>query len=369
METRPLTCIINSFVDFNWLASLIQRAHTDQGWEVEVWFLAEDMRKPAVKRDFAEQLETMQSFLFMQGVPRRVFTNFKACAALFRSRRGVIASTTPTFFAILEREGKQKGQQWIGFSFFGEDNEVAVLTEKTFTGSRADLLTVPPAKAALPLPYYDVFNPAIYPLLSNFRLPDFRREYRDVVTIPYITDAKATWFQESEHYVRQRMSRERLFIFKYRKKDQALAERMKHYQAVFAQYPNVLFFDSPFFDLTAELMRVSTRVFFTRKLSQFIKECFFSHARVEVLHMDEKSTFYERMIGLPAYDTIFDDWAADKESARAWHLYTSPHQAAEVLRTISKLPPPALATRVHTRLSHVLPWTLHQKLLKTQYDH
>ena len=110
---------------------------------------------------------------------------------------------------------------------------------------------------------------------------------------------------------------------------------MKIHQNKFKHYKNVLFFDSPFFDLTVELMRVSTKIYFTRKLSQFVKECFFSDAKVEVMHRDEKITFFSFS---PAYNTIYDEFLSDKLKAREKHIYKSENNSLELLNIISNLP-------------------------------
>ena len=117
-------------------------------------------------------------------------------------------------------------------------------TEKYFVGSPADAYGLPRSKVELSLPYRDVFNPEIYRELSDFKLPNYS-EYNEVITIPYVTEAKDSLFEESKDYVMKNMDNNRLFVFKYRKKSGWLDEKKNFYQEFFKDNHSVLFFDSP----------------------------------------------------------------------------------------------------------------------------
>jgi hypothetical protein len=328
--------ILNTFVDCNWLAPLIAQAR-QRGREATVLIVQQDWQKPTIKLDFAAATEELLAFPFLRDVQTKIFLSPADFKPYFRNLTGIIAGTSPTLLALLRTAGKPAGQRWIGFSFFGEDDEVSLVCDRYYVGSAADQWGLPPEKAGLAFPYWDVFNPALYPHLSNYRLDHDVAGYREIITIPYITDAQETWFKESYEYVRRELSPERLFIFKYRKKSKVLEDKLKYYRQLFKNSANVIFYDRPYFDLTAELMRVSTKIVFTRKLTQFIKECFFTAASIEVLHPEESINFYGPRIGLASYDTIFDEMAADKPAARRRHIYQSANNSEEVLGDIDRL--------------------------------
>jgi hypothetical protein len=354
--------IINTFLDVNWLAPLIFEMKKSQV-DFQVWIVGQDLRKPDDKLSFSEAVQKVLEFPFMRGVNVRVFKGPKDFGVHFKKYQGVVMSVSTTFLSILLRWKKPKGQRWVGFSFFGEADFTALLSAKYFVGSEADAAGLPADVAELPLPYYDVFNREIAPGLSDYSLEPVVRGYEEVIVIPYITDSLDTWFMDSYEYVKREMRSDRLFIFKYRKKNEWLKRQMEKYREIYKKYPNVVLLDRPYFDLTSELMKYATKVVFTRKMTQFIKECFFSRAQLEVLERDEKISFYKKAIGISAYDMIFDDYLENKEKARKRHIHDLPNSSCEALDIIGKLGNPGKRESKAEAVLRKMPWSLAQRHL------
>ena len=330
---KKIYLILNTFVDFNWLAPFILKCKKNDAVDLQILFIKRDLQKPDIKCDFNNYVDKMLTYPFLQDTDCLVFKDRNIFWKYFKNLKGIVFSSSPTLLALLRWKGRPWSQRWVAFSYFGEKNDVVVAADKIFVGSIADAYNLPEAKVELPLPYYDLFNYSTFKKLSNFRLKDYS-DYKEIITIPYITESKKIWFDESCDYVLNNMADNKLFIFKYRLKDIGLKKKMDHYQNVFKNHKNVLFFDSPFFDLTVELMRISTKIFFTRKLTQFIKECFFSKAEIEVLHKNETIKFFHFM---PQYNTIYDEFLEDRDKAKQFHIYDSSDNSGETLDIILNL--------------------------------
>lgn len=268
--------IINSIVDFNFQYNLF-RVIAKKNEDFEIIIVLNNLRKEQKLPIPDIFLNKIKYKINQIGVDKNriiIFYSNKDFIKYFLKLKGSIISLTPTLKQILLKTQKPIFQRWFAISYFNEDNEIYDFIDSLIVSTKLDKYFMRYKKRILIAnPYIDFFYN-----IKSVNKPDKETVY----LIPEIIE-NINWFSEIKEYIANEYNHKILYIIKLRYKTDAHNIKKTEIIDFFKDKHNIIFFDSPFYDCSLNLLKICDKIVFLDKRSLFIFESSFFKSKIHII--------------------------------------------------------------------------------------
>ncbi len=276
--------LINTINDFNFLYPLIHHYH-NEGKKIHIIIIIENLRKENRLYLSSEFLLKIENYLKGYNIRNKliIFDNKNNFYKLFINVKGNIISLTTNFKIIIKNIHKSPFQNWYAISYFNEDNDIIDFVDLLFLNSKLDIANIHKKNKIF------VANPYLDLLFKNIKKNNFRKKNKTIL-FPEIIEDK-DWFDKINKYVTKIYDPKYSYIFKLRTKTKKHEIKKNKFINSFLSKKNCFFYDSPFFDVTINLLNLADEIVLTNRKTLFIVESLFVKNKLKILNNNKIDYF------------------------------------------------------------------------------